>query len=188
MVHDNLCHVAASPTVMSSVLKNGAWTDSCSCSYCVYLQQIKNVGSGLHPSLCVCISNKLSGIYSPYYLTSMTGKHPNIHLRFKFYFGESVISVLLRAQASSFSSRLKESSAVELILLTGSENHDEAMESSGKKDTSSKQREANTLEAMGCLILVIVIQEELLMDSCDPCMFCKRTDAPHDYLARRIFK
>lgn len=44
--------------------------------------------------------NKLSGIYSPYYF--MTGKHPNIHRRFKFYFGEPVISVILRAQESSF--------------------------------------------------------------------------------------
>jgi hypothetical protein len=44
--------------------------------------------------------NELSGIYSPYYF--MTGKHPNIHRRFKFYFGEPVISVILRAQESSF--------------------------------------------------------------------------------------
>jgi hypothetical protein len=60
----------------------------------------------------------------------MTGKHPNIHLLFKFYFGGPVISVILRAQASSSSFRLEDSSAVELVLLTGLENHDEAMESS----------------------------------------------------------
>jgi hypothetical protein len=65
-LHDNLCH-AASPTVMSSALKNGAWTDvsisadqvseafsrkDCiSCSVGKINRLPRNAGSGLHPSV-----------------------------------------------------------------------------------------------------------------------------------------
>jgi hypothetical protein len=44
--------------------------------------------------------NKISGEFSPWYF--MTGKHPDVPRRFKFYFGEPVVSVILRAQVDSF--------------------------------------------------------------------------------------
>ena len=47
-----------------------------------------------------CCPNKLSGEYSPYYW--VTGKHPDIMRWFKFYWGQPVVSVVLRQQQSKF--------------------------------------------------------------------------------------
>lgn len=44
--------------------------------------------------------NTLSGDYSPWY--EVTHRHPDINKRFKFYFGQPIVSVILKQQKASF--------------------------------------------------------------------------------------